>query len=76
MIMLLPSGTDDNITEWAINPSGPDVYVVHPPPETGHGNIYWTATDISGPIVLEGLEGKPTQHWTFKWEGVEPAIPV
>ncbi|CAE6429154.1 unnamed protein product [Rhizoctonia solani] len=62
MILLLPTGTGmDDITEWAIDRSGPDTFLIHPTPRSGRGELCWTAMDNK--IQLKGQTGEPAQQW-------------
>ncbi|KAL5638192.1 hypothetical protein ACGC1H_005032 [Rhizoctonia solani] len=65
-VVTLLSPGPENITEWAIDSSGGDTCTLQPGPETGLGGMHWTAMGHRRPIVLQGLEGRPTQNWKFK----------
>ncbi|CAE7209400.1 unnamed protein product [Rhizoctonia solani] len=62
MILLLPTGTGQgDMTEWALDQSGPETYTIHGTPQSGRGDLCWTARGDR--IQLEGQMGKPTQQW-------------
>ncbi|KDN37383.1 hypothetical protein RSAG8_10188, partial [Rhizoctonia solani AG-8 WAC10335] len=65
MPKLVPSGSDEANTNWAILPSGQDTYRIY---LDWGDSMNWTAKD-DGPIVLQDYEGKPTQEWIFKKVG-------
>ncbi|XP_006458898.1 hypothetical protein AGABI2DRAFT_191025 [Agaricus bisporus var. bisporus H97] len=53
-------------TKWEITPTGNGLQHIQWPNE----NHYWTGgVPVSGPVILKGLTGQPTQLWKFKWVG-------
>ncbi|CUA71965.1 hypothetical protein RSOLAG22IIIB_09981 [Rhizoctonia solani] len=56
---------DSSVPCKIIDPVDEKTHTVHPPPETGIGDQYWTAPESEMSLELHNLKGLPNQKWHF-----------